>query len=126
MKQTLRASGSNMTPKHMEHVSLCAFFLLQVAKQTDLQLQVPHQMTHHNTRDASQDIIKMATYLLGERVSCECRSGGHKFDDPLIRGTKKIGAGVVEKYINNTNNELDPIEDTENIVDIGYELHNTD
>ena len=83
-------------------------------------------MTHHNTRDASQDIIKMATYLFGERVSCECRSGGHKFDDPLIRGTKKIGAGVVEKYINNTNNELDPIEDTENIVDIGYELHNTD
>ena len=41
----------------------------------------------------------MATNLLEERVTCaiEERSERWKFEDPYLKGTHKIGNGVVEK-----------------------------
>ena len=72
----------------------------------------------------------MATYLLEERVTCEVeeRSERGKFEDPYLKGTHKIGNGVVEKYITRSLNDIDEQDetDTENIVDLDYELADVD
>ena len=72
----------------------------------------------------------MVTYLLQESVTCEIeeRSERWKFEDPYLKGTHKIGNGVVEKYITSSAEDIDEQEETdiENIVDLDYELADVD
>ena len=103
----------------MVNVSLCAPFLLQVAKQADDILQTPHRSTHHTTRESSEDISKMVSYLLQESVTSEIEERtGWKFEDPYLKGTHKIGNGVVENYINRSVEDIDKQEevDTETLL----------
>ena len=108
----------------MVNVSLCAPFLLQVAKQADQILQTPNTFSHHTIIDSSEDVSKMVTYLLEERVTCEIEERSERwiFEDPYLKGTHKIGNGVVEKYITRSLEDIDEQDETdiENIVDLDY------
>lgn len=67
----------------------------------------------------------MVTYLLHERVTREIEGrSGWNFEDPYLKGTQKIGKGVVENYISRSVQDIDEQEktDTENIVDLDHEL----
>ncbi len=94
LKQTLRASGPNLTQHHMQNASLCTLFLLNACKRSDKQLKV-NQTTHHTVRSATGDIQTMAIYMLGEKVTGEHRSTEVKFEDPLTLGSqKKVPQGL--------------------------------
>ena len=67
----------------------------------------------------------MVTHLLEQNVTCEHRTQGKAFDDPLVKGAEKVGNGVVEKYIQRTDAD-EEMMDEENILDVNdlqYELH---
>lgn len=71
----------------------------------------------------------MVSYLLQESVTSEIEERtGWKFEDPYLKGTHKIGKGVVENYINRSVEDIDKQEevDTQNIVDLEYELAQID
>ena len=109
------------------NVSLCASFLLKIAKQADIELRTPQQTSHHTVRAAAGDINEMVTHLLKHKVTCEQehRKGGTPFSDPLVKGAAKVGS--IEKYINNIDDSETATEVTEeNEVDLSYELCNTD
>ena len=100
MKQTLRASGSNLTPEHMENVSMSALFLLQVAKQTDIEFKTPHQCGHYTIQEAAGDICRMVDHILEQRVTTEHCEVGTPFSNPLTKGAEKIAGGIIEKFRN--------------------------
>lgn len=58
VKETLRASGANITDNHTIQVSLAALFLLEAAKKVSM-LFGTHQTSHHSVRDPSLDVLKM-------------------------------------------------------------------
>ena len=127
IKETMRASGANSTRKHMEDVSLCALFLMDVAKRVDRMFGVS-QSVAHTTRDAKKDINKMVVHLLGEKVTTEVmqRQSHIKFEDPSVAGSRIIAGGHIDTYlkgelddiVSETDNDMD-----ENIVDPNYELY---
>ena len=87
--------------------------------------EIVERVVENYIRDSSEDISKMVTYLLHERVTREIEErSGWKFEDPYLKGTQKIGKGVVENYISRSVQDIDEQEesDTENIVDLDYEL----
>ena len=65
-------------------------------------------------RDSSEDISKMVMYMLQERATREIeeRSVG-KFEDPYLKGTQKIGKGVVENYISRSVEDIAEQEETD-------------
>ena len=69
LKQTLRAAGGNLTEKHVEEVSLGVLFLIDAVKKFDKAMGASPQTTAHTTRDASEDVKKMVTYLKENNVS---------------------------------------------------------
>ena len=125
----MRASGANSTHKHMEDVSLCALFLMDVARRVDTMFGVS-QSVAHTTRDANKDIAKMVSYLLSEEVATEVeeRQSIITFEDPSVLGCRCIADGQIDTYLKgevydeniseNTNDET-----AENIVDLNYELY---
>ena len=66
----MRSSGANATLKHLEDVSLGAFFQLDVAKRVDTMFGVP-QTSCHTTRDTTTDIKHMVKVLCEEGVTME-------------------------------------------------------
>ena len=70
-KQALRASGANVTDKHIELVSLCALFLMEAAKRADSDIYVPSPSTSHTIRDSASDINKIRTYVHEKEVNRE-------------------------------------------------------
>ena len=71
MKQALKLSGANCTPKHVEDISMCGLFLLDEAKRADQEFQIPYRFSHHTVRSAEGDIKKMISHLLEEKVTYE-------------------------------------------------------
>ena len=58
----MRAGGANVTPQHIEDLSLCGLFLMQVAKKIDMEFGA-HRTTAHTTLDAFKDIDKLSRHL---------------------------------------------------------------
>jgi len=124
----MKASGSNLTKAHMVDVSLCGLFLLDAAWKVDVALKTPFHSGHHTTSNPSQDIQRMTTYLLEEKVTCDAQHKGPKFDCPQQKGSNKMGEAFV-RYVQGDDDDDDNTEnisDEEDIVDIDYELFLTD
>ena len=126
----MRASGANATQKHMEDVSLCALFLMDVAKRVDRMFGVSQSVTH-TARDANKDITKMVVHLLSEKVTTELeqRQSHLTFEDPSVAGCRCIAGGHIDKYLKEeVDDENDVSESTDDeipeiIVDLNYELY---
>ena len=71
VKQTLQASGSNVTPEHIEEVSLSSLFLLEAAKKMDREFGVTPMSQMHTVREANSDKRKVA--LHNTKVCSPCR-----------------------------------------------------
>ena len=69
----MHSSGANITQKHLEDVSMCGLFLLEVCKKVDRMFGAECSGAH-TTRDAGGDIKKITTYLQAEKVSKEVES----------------------------------------------------
>lgn len=90
-KQALRASGADVTFKHIEEVSLCALFLIEAAKKADSDFQVPPQSTSHTVRDSANDIKKISAYVREKDINKEVTScTSPPFFDPTESGFKNI------------------------------------
>ena len=111
----------------MVDVSLCGLFLLDAARKVDTALKTPFQSGHHTTSNPSQDIRRMTTCLLGEKVTCDAQRKGPKFECPQEKGSNKMGDAFV-RYAQGDDDDDDNTESVaeEDIVDIDYELFLTD
>ena len=125
IKQALRASGANATPKHIEEVSLSAFFLMEAAKKADNQFGVTPQATAHTVRDANKDIAKMASYLTDKEVTVKkTERTSPSFVDPIETGMKKLTTSWLEGVLSNTLPDDDQQRELrEGEVDLDFELH---
>ena len=135
VKQTLRSCGSNATKAHMERVSLCALFLLEVCKLSDSMLGATRS-THHTTTSAKDDIEKLVTHLCDYSMVKEqpTRKEKIEFDDPVSKGMKKISQGWLSNFLSlGFSDESSLIESSEETVtdeiyelDMDYELFDYD
>ena len=122
IKQTLRSCGSNATKAHMERVSLCALFLLEACKLTDSMFGATRS-THYTTTSAKGDIEKLVTHLRDYLMVMEQPNRKEKieFDDPILKGMKKISQGWLSKFL--SLGFTDESESSGEIVtEEGYEL----
>lgn len=71
LKQAMKAGG-NLTPNHIEDLSLCALFLMTAAKQVDQAYNVHHSYKH-TTRDADRDINKIVATLLDKQATASVK-----------------------------------------------------
>lgn len=85
--------------------------------------KIPFQVGHYTTADPTQDIHKMVTCLLEERVTCDAQWKGSRFECPQEKGSNKMGEAFV-RYVQG--NDEDGIDIEEAIMDIDYELFLTD
>ena len=122
LKQALKSSGSNCTHKHMEELSLCLLFLLDVAKKVDLQTGTPYRSGHHAVKDENKDITTMAIYILETMNDIP-------FDDPVSTGMK-IQGGWIKDFVKNISTCSDTDEASEDNAseqgvenNLDYELH---
>jgi hypothetical protein len=100
MKQALKSSGANCTPKHMEDISMCRLFLLDAAKSADQEFQIPYCSSHHTVRSAESDIKKMVIRLLEQKITCERKDRvDFKFNEPIQLGMQKIVNGWLQNYL---------------------------
>lgn len=135
MKQALKSSGANCTPKHMEDISMCGLFLLDAAKRADQEFQIPYRSSHHTVRSAESDIQKMVSHLLEEKVTCERKDRVDiKFEEPIQLGMQKVVNGWLQNYLTSSgsksatddsqcSNQDGELHDGE--VDLDYEIHTT-
>ena len=123
----MRSSGANVTRKHLEDISMCALFMLDVCKRVDAMFGVPCYGTH-TTRDPHGDIRKIASYLREQSVTREMvNRSGWRFDDPRISGYKKVAEGKLDAYLHGEEDDAghtDTEHDDEQEIDIDYELFN--
>ena len=90
-KQTLRSGGGNLTPKHIENVSMCAFFLMDASKKADEVFNVPPAATAHTVRDSNKDIQKMVSHLHEAKVNVLNKDRTTPpFIDPVETGWQKL------------------------------------
>ena len=124
MKEAIRAGGSNITPQHIEDLSLCGLFLMKVARQIDQQFGA-HHTSAHTTLDAYEDINKLARYLVEKRVVCyEKNRDSPSFVDPTNAGLDKLcNTSWIKDTINRveTDDNLER-EDMNGVIDANYEL----
>lgn len=91
MKQTLQASGANVTPEHIEEVSLSAMFLLEAAKKIDREFGVTPKSQMHTVRDANYDKRKVALHLMEKAVMKETEDRKTpKFVHPVDKGWERL------------------------------------
>ena len=125
IKEAMRSSGANATFKHLEDVSLGAFFLLDVAKRVDTTFGVP-QSSRHTIRDTTTDVKHMVKVLREEGVTMENpERKGDPFEDPLALGSKKVAEGRLDKYLSGCfEDDLDDKEAPviEGEINFDYEL----
>ena len=105
-----------ISPRH-------TWFLLDAARNVDVALKTPFHSGHHTTSNPSQDIPKMTTCLLEEKVTYDAQCKGPKFDCPQQKGSNKMGEAFV-RYVQGDDDDNDNTENIsdEDIVDIDYEL----
>ena len=110
IKETLRASGANVTENHIIQVSLAALFLLEASKKVSMHFGV-HQTSHHTTRDASSDVRKMCMCLLQENVTKESTERtGSPFVDPVTVGMEKLAGGWLDRILDKSDTEPADLE----------------
>lgn len=86
----MRSGGANVTSQHIEDLSLCGLFLMEVAKKIDCEF-VAHRTTAHTTLDAYKDITKIAHYLKEKGVVQESKErNSPAFIDPTDAGLDKL------------------------------------
>ena len=125
----LKGSGPNLTETHMETISLCGMFLLQVAKKVDMQLGVPVRSSNHTARDAQWDIQAMACHLMEERITIiNMDRRSDDFEEPFV----KTGAGYIDNFLHKTYMEESEISEENSVYTaetgiegLSYELHHT-
>ena len=124
IKETLRASGANVTENHTIQVSLAALFLLEACKKVSMHFGI-HQTSHHTARDPTSDVHKMCMHLLQENATKESKERtGSTFVDPVTGGMEKIAGGWLDRILDKSDTDADLEEQNENDdIDIDYELH---
>lgn len=121
LKQALRASGANVTVKHVEEISLGALFLLQAAKKTNQEFNVLHT-TAHTTRDACGDIMKMSQDLLEKSVTTMTQGRqSSPFVDFTDKGWDKMSTGWLQDVLKKSSEEH-LHEEADNQDDRGVDL----
>ncbi len=123
VKQSLRTSGANVTPKHITDVSMCALFLLEAAKKCDKVFGVPPSSTTHTVRDSKSDIQKIRNMLLEKDVTTEKSSRTTpSFVDPTTNGMATLTKGdwlqkhLVSRFEDNLQDEH------HGEIDLDYEI----
>ena len=126
IKETLRASGANVTENHIIQVSLAALFLLEASKKVSMHFGV-HQTSHHTTRDPSDDVRKMCMCLLQEKVTKESTERtGSPFVDPVTVGMEKLAGGWLDRILDNSDTEPADLEenaDDDEDIYLDYKLY---
>ena len=90
-KQTLRSGGGHLTTKHVEDVSMCAFFLMEASKKADEIFSVPPAATAHTVRDSDRDIEKMVVHLHEAKANIFDKDRTTpSFSDPVESGWQKL------------------------------------
>ena len=119
----MRSIGANATQKHLEDVSMCGLFLLEVCKKVDSMFGAKCSGAH-TARDARGDIKKIAAYLHAETVPKEIENRqGWSFTNPHTLGYAKVAEGKLDAYLHEEENSSDDAEqDLQGEVDINYEL----
>ena len=80
-------------------------FLLQVAKQTDIQFKIPQQLSQNTVREAIGDMFRMVEHLLKHWVITQHHEGVTQFSSILAKVAKvaeKVASCIIEKHINKT------------------------
>lgn len=125
----MKAGGGNLTPNHIEDLSLCALFLMSAAKQVD-QAYNAHHSSRHTTRDADRDLNKMVAVLLDKKATAfvEDRTTP-TFEDPTPNGLKMCNTSWIQETLsrNPTDEELADLSmEEENCIDeFDYEICDT-
>lgn len=130
MKQALRSSGANVTPKHIEDVSMCALFLLQAAKKCDSVFGVTPKSTLHTVRDSQADIQKVHQQLMEMGiVSEDATRTSPGFVDPTVSGMGTLTNGKwLQKQLQikiEVTSSLQNSDNTRGELDLDYELADT-
>ena len=80
-----------MTTKHVEDVSMCAFFLMEASKKADEIFNVAPAATAHTVRDSKRDIQKMVSHLHEAKVNILDKDRTTPpFADPVETGWQKL------------------------------------
>ena len=99
-KQTLRSGGGNLTTRHIEDVSMCAFFLMEASRKADEVFNVPPTATAHTVRDSNKDIEKMVSHLHDAKVNVlDIDRTTPPFTDPVETGWQKL---AMSDWLKNT------------------------
>ena len=123
LKQAMKAGGGNLTPNHIEDLSLCALFLMSAAKQVD-QAYNAHQSYKHTTRDADRDVNKIVAVLLDKQavVPVEDRTSP-TFEDPTPNGLKKMcNTSWIQETLSRNPTEDLSMEEENHIDEFDYEI----
>ena len=63
----MRSGGANLTPQHIEEISLCGLFLMDVVKKIDSQFEA-HRTSAHTTPESYKDVSKLSHHLLQQGI----------------------------------------------------------
>jgi hypothetical protein len=124
-KQTLSSGGGNLTPQHVEAVSLCAFFLLDASKKADRFFNLPPPTTAHTIRDSDKDIEKMVSHLHEAKVNIvDKERTSPPFLDPVESGWTKLWTTdwLKNALARNLADDDTDLEQIEGELDLDYEL----
>lgn len=121
----MRSGGSNLTPQHMEDLSLCGLFLMEVAKKVDREFGAL-QTSSHTTHDAYKDITKLLNYLTEKKVGEQIKERNSPiFLDPTDVGLNKMCNST---WIRDTLDRADTedlereVSEDHGTIDMNYEL----
>lgn len=126
LKEAMRSGGANITSQHIEDLSLCGLFLMEVARRIDSEFGV-HRTSSHTTLDANEDITKLSNYLMEKKV---VQKSEHRnspmFADPTNVGLEKLCNSTwirdtLERVETEDLEREDPVDNTITI-DANYEL----
>lgn len=125
VKDTLRSSGANATPKHIEEVSLSALFLADAAKKADRELGLTAYSGKHTAHDAQRDINQIARHLQNYQVTKEVpERTTPMFRDLTDDGWKKLDGSWLERVLGSYPlTDLQQGEEERGEVDSNYELY---
>ena len=90
-KEALRSGGGQLTPKHVEDVSMAVLFLSEASETADEAFGVAPQTTAHSIIDSQKDVTLMSTRLIESVVTTFDRERQTPpFVDPATAGWKKL------------------------------------
>ena len=117
-----------MTENHIKEVSLAAIFLTEAAQKADMAFGVHAQSHAHTTREAKEDITKIAHYLVDRTPTVE--TGGRDrpdFQDPTNKGLDKLcSPDWLPKALCKVQPEVEEEgEHQDHEIDLDYELYNS-